>query len=150
MPTFLTPQGQLKIEEGLNHLKEKRPQIAERIAQAKELGDLSENTEYTSAKEDQAWIENEIKRLENLLKSAEVVANGCSEGVVRVGSKVKLKNSGGITEYVIAGKEESDPTNGKISYESPLGQALLGRKINEKVQIVTPKGETSFKIIAIK
>lgn len=151
MESFLTLEGRSKIKKDLQEFKEiKRPQIAERIREAKEMGDLSENTEYTTAKDEQAWVETEIKRLENLLRSARIIDNNEKGGSVGLGSTVKLKTGGEMKTYMIVGSEETDPLNGRISHQSPLGQALLDKRINEKVTIRTPKGETTFVIVGVK
>ncbi len=149
MPSFLTPGGRLKVEKQLKKLEEEmRPQIAERIRAAKEMGDLSENTEYTSAKDEQSLVEEKIARLRNLLRSAEIIDNHQKGGNVSIGSTVKLKTKHGIKKYTIVGKEETDPTNGFISHESPLGQALMDKCKGEEVTIRTPSGPEVIFIIA--
>lgn len=150
MTEFITFDGRKKIEKQLQELKEKRPQIAERIKFAKELGDLSENAEYTTAKEELAWTESKINRLETLLRTAETAKTPLNKDQVVIGSKVKIKTEQEIKIYTLVGSEESDPFQGLISYQSPLGQALINKKINEKVKIMTPKGSIDALIIAIE
>ncbi len=152
MSDFLTPEGRVKIEEDLFELKQKRPEIAKRIQNAKEMGDMSENAEYTIAKDEQAWVESEIVRLENLLKSAEVIDQSRVSSRVKIGSKVELSNLGIKTKikYIIVGSEEADPSEGRISYQSPLGRALINKKINDQVSVETPGGVTNFVIIRIE
>ncbi len=149
MTEFLTPDGQKKIKKKLQDLKDRRPQIADRIRSAKELGDLSENAEYTTAKEDLAWTESEIKRFETLLKTAEIVDRSTESDKIVIGSKVELKIGSEIKIYTLVGSGESDPAQGLISHQSPLGQALIGKKINEKVVIKTPKNSFNAEIINI-
>lgn len=149
--TYLTPEGLKKIKEKLKYLKEtKRWEIAGRLAKAKEFGDLSENAEYTTAKDDQALNEAEIARLENILKNAQVIEKSEDKNIVQVGSEVLININGEKRKYLIVGSsEEIDPLNGKISIESPLGQILIGKKIGEKGEIKTPTGFKEFKIIDI-
>jgi len=150
MVEFLTSDGRGKIEKQLQKFRDKKPQIAERIRLAKELGDLSENAEYVTAKEDMAWAESEIKRLEGLLKTAVTVERSLTSENVVVGSKIKLKIGQEIKSYTLVGSEESDPSQGLISYQSPLGQALMDKKVNDKVLITTPKTSFNAEIISIE
>ena len=150
MPEFLTLEGRSKIKTQLGELKEKRPKIAKRIRDAKEMGDLSENTEFTTAKDEQSWVESEINRLENLLKSAETIDNTKNSDKVRIGSSVQLKSKEGIKDYMIVGSEESDPSQGRISHESPLGKELINKKIGDNIEIQTPNGKIIFKIVSFK
>jgi len=152
MTFFLTPEGRKKIEQELEELRSvRRPQVADRIRAAKELGDLSENAEYTTAKEEQGWIENEIIRLENLLRNVEIIdSHQKNKEVVRIGSTVKLKIKDDFKTFMIVDSEESDPAQGRISYESPMGQALLNKRLNEKVEFQVPTGSTTFTIVEIK
>jgi len=149
MSILLTPQGKANIEQKLEELKQQRPLLAQRIAAAKELGDLSENAEYSAAKQEQGRTESEIRRLENLLKNARVV-DAKDKETVTLGCRVKLEGPQGKREYEITGQEESDPLQGKISYESPLGRALLNKKVGQEVRVVTPGGERLFRITAIE
>lgn len=148
--TFITKEGLKRLSEELNYLKTtKRKEIAERIREAKELGDLSENAEYTEAKEEQAFIEGKIIELEYIIKNSQVIESEKKTDRVTVGSKIKIKSNGQEFEYLIVGSNESDPSNGKISNESPLGKAFLNKKIGEVVIVAVPQGKVEFKIISI-
>ncbi|MDA2936385.1 transcription elongation factor GreA [Patescibacteria group bacterium AH-259-L05] len=149
MPEFLTLEGQTKIEKQLSELEQRRPKIAKRIRDAKELGDLAENTEYSAAKEEQGWVEAEITRLQNLLRSAQIIEKSEASDIVVVGSSVTIKISTQKHIYTVVGVEETDPTNGRISNESPLGQALLDKKKGDTGRIKTPNGSARFTIVDI-
>lgn len=150
MQKYFTPQGLEKLKSELEKLKANRKILAKKISEAKELGDLSENAEYHAAKEEQGMNESRIIEIKNILKQAVVVEKNKKLDQVQVGSKVTVKNSQGVeTEYEIVGSNEVDPANGKISNESPLGQAMLGKKIGEVVTITTPRGEQSYTISKI-
>lgn len=151
--TYITKDGLVKMKDKLDYLiKVERKNIAERIQDAKELGDLSENAEYSAAKEEQAFLEMKIIELENAIKNAVIITeNNRSNGIVDVGSVVCFKDkSGKKKEYQIVGSHEADPSAGKISNESPIGRAFLGKKAGETVIFQAPKGEVSFKILEIK
>lgn len=150
MPEFLTPAGRSKIEKDLDVLKDKRPQIAKRIRNAKEMGDLSENTEYTAAKDDQSWVESQIINLENLLKSAETIDKKKNSDKVIIGSKVTVKIGMETKIFTIVGSIETDPNNGLISHQSPLGEALLDRSVNEQAKVQMPNGLLKLKVINIE
>lgn len=148
--TYVTQEGLNKLKQELTELKQiKRREVALRIETAKDFGDLSENAEYTSAKEEQAFIEGRIAELEQVLKNAIIIQETQSNGIVKVGSKIKIKDDGTVKEYKIVGSEEADPTQGLISNESPIGRAFLGRKLGEIVKIQVPKGAIRWKIIEI-
>jgi len=151
MKVFLTPEGLKKIKEELGWRKnQKRREIAARLAVAKEQGDLSENAEYTAAKEEQMFNEGRIQELETLLRSAEVIDSHPSDGTVAVGSKVTVLINNQKQIFRIVGSFEADPVKGWISNDSPIGQALLGRKNGEVVEINTPRGGVKYKIIKIE
>lgn len=149
--TFLTPEGLKKIKEELDNLKNvKRRAIAERIKEAKELGDLSENAEYSEAKNDQSFMEGRILEIESVLRRATIIKQKVkSKDTVEVGSKIKIEDSGESKEYYIVGSNEADPIVGRISNESPLGQAFLGKKKGDIIEIKVPEGSKKFKIITI-
>ncbi|MBI2636969.1 MAG: transcription elongation factor GreA [Parcubacteria group bacterium] len=149
--TFLTDEGYQKLKEELEHLKKaRRPEIAERIKQAKDYGDLSENAEYADAREEQSFVEGRILELENALKNSTVVAHGDSDpDVVNIGDTVTVEREGSKTAYTIVGSKEADPSSGKISNESPIGRALLNRRKGEEVRVSTPKGASAWKIVGI-
>lgn len=147
---FLTAEGAAELREELDDLiNVKRPQLAERLRDAISQGDLSENADYSDAKEQQAFLEGRIQYLENLLRSA-VIINGNDAGApleVQVGTEVTIQAEGEPEEtYRIVGAAEADPRNGKISNESPIGAALLGHRKGDLVRVQTPGGEWTVKI----
>ncbi len=147
---YVSKEGLEKFKKELDDLVNiKRKEIIERIERAKELGDLSENAEYAAAKDEQAFTEGRIIELQDMIVRAEVINGGGKGSNVSVGSKVKVKSDGVETEYEIVGVAEADPMNGKISNESPLGRAFLGRKVGDKVQIQVPKGMVTYTILEI-
>lgn len=151
--TLLTEEGLKKLEEELNHFKSvRRIEVAARIKTAIEYGDISENSEYDDAKNEQAFIEGHIIELENKINTAKIIDKGTAKNTVNVGSTVKLKDieSGEEVEYTIVGSSEADPFNDRISNESPVGSAILGKKKNAKVEVTTPGGVVSYKILSIK
>jgi len=149
--TFITEEGLEKLREELQQLKTvKRREIAQRIQEAKELGDLSENAEYVEAKNEQAFVEGRVAELETVIKNAVIIQEEKNSESVRVGSTVKVKVDGTSAQYEIVGSNEADPTNGRISNESPLGRALVGKKIGETVDVETPRGKRQFVIAGIK
>ncbi len=150
---ILTQEGLDKLKEELDYLSnDKRREVAERIKQAREFGDISENAEYDAAKNEQAMLEARIAQLEEKLRSAQVIdSSDLGTDVVRVGSVVNVKDevSGKSEKYTIVGSAEADPSERKISNESPIGKALLGRRRGEEVAVATPKGERKLKITKI-
>ncbi|MFO8070173.1 MAG: transcription elongation factor GreA [Alkalibacterium sp.] len=149
----MTAQGKEKLEKELNELKSvKRKEVVERIKIARGFGDLSENSEYESAKDEQAFIEGRISTVENMLQNAEIIdSSNSKEGEVTLGRSVTFKElpDGIEEEYTIVGKAEADPFSGKISNESPIAQALLGKSIGDKVQIETPGGRMSVEVTKV-
>jgi len=150
---IVTPEGYKKLRDELEHLKSvQRKEVANRIREAKQFGELMDNSEYEEAKSEQAYVEGRILELQRLLQNATVVAR--SEGPpdqVRLGSRVKLKDkSGKKMEYTIVGPIEADPANHRISYQSPVGQALLGHGKNQKVTVAAPSGIVSYTIVDVK
>ena len=144
----LTVDGKKELEIELETLKSQRVEIAERIANARDYGDLRENTEYDSAREEQARQETRIAEIEEILLNAQLITNTKSTKI-HVGSKVELKLAGKVVKYIIVGPVEADPLEGKISDESPIGAALIGKKVGESVVITTPKGEVTYEIVGI-
>lgn len=146
----MTLEGKEKLENELNELKTvKRKEVVERIKIARGFGDLSENSEYESAKDEQAFIEGRISTIENMLQNAQIIdSSNSKEGEVTLGRSVIFKElpDGIEEEYTIVGKAEADPFSGKISNESPIAQALLGKTIGDKVQINTPGGTMEVEI----
>lgn len=151
--TYLTKDGVKKLEDKLEHLKTtRRQEVAERIKEAIALGDLSENSEYDDAKNEQAFVEGEIASIESTLRHAEVISDEAQPGdAVTVGSVVKLKNvtTGADVTYTIVGSDEADPFKGRISNESPMGSALMSRKVGEQVEVDTPGGKRQLKVISV-
>lgn len=149
--TYLSPEGIEALKKELQELKtKKRQEIARRLQEAKDLGDLSENAEYFEAKEAQSLNENHIAELEELLKNTVIIETSSAEDMVRVGSTIEVKSNNGAEIFKIVGSAEAKPQEGKISNESPLGRAFLGRKIGDEVEIKTPGGVTKYKIIKIE
>ncbi len=148
---YLSKEKYEELAAELEGLKiNRRKEVAERLEAAKALGDLSENAEYHAARDEQAEIEDRISQLENILKSTEIIS-GHHSNKVELGSTVVVKQSGGGTEqaYMLVGSEEADVVAGKISYQSPLGAALLGKKRGDQVMVTTPKGPIAYDIIKI-
>lgn len=149
--TFITADGLQKLQDELHQLKTlKRREIAQRIQEAKELGDLSENAEYVEAKNEQSFVEGRIAELETVVKNAVIIEDAKNAEQVRVGSVVTASSDGTKVTYAIVGSNESDPSNGRISNESPLGQALIGKRVGDSFEIDTPRGKRLFSIGAIK
>ena len=152
-PVMLTADGLKKLEEELDLLKgEKRKEIAEKIKVARSYGDLSENSEYDDAKNEQAMLEARIVTIEATLKNAVVIdEEGISNEHIHVGSKVNIENvaTGSQVTYKIVGSNEANPSEGKISDESPVGMALLGHSIGDVVEIEVPAGVIGFKVLDI-
>lgn len=144
---ILTKEGKEELEKRLNYLKvEKRAEITERIKTAREFGDLSENAEYDAAKNEQAMIEGEILEIEDKLKRAVIIKDTAKKGTVSLGSKVEIldEDLGEVLTYEIVGTTEADVELGRISNESPIGNALLGRKAGDSIKVKVPQGITSI------
>lgn len=147
---YLSKQRYKELEEELKELKTKgRKKVADRLKKAKALGDLSENSEYQEARNERDQLEQKINKLQNILRNAEIIKKSQNSDKVRVGSEVKIKRGKTKTEYTIVGSQESDPAEGLISNESPIGKALLGARVGEKVKVKTPKGNKNYEIIKI-
>jgi transcription elongation factor GreA len=150
--TYITREGFERLTHELNELKTaKRKEIAGRIQEAKELGDLSENAEYAEAKNEQAFVEGRILELSAMLKEAVIIDNTHNHpGEVQVGSTVTVKGPKGTQSLTIVGSNEADPTAGRISNESPLGAALLARRAGDRVTLQVPAGTSEYAILAIR
>lgn len=150
---LLTDEGLKKLEAELDELKTvKRKEIAEKIKVALSFGDLSENSEYDEAKNEQAIVEARIASIENTLKNVKVInEDELSTEIIHVGSKVKVRDVGfdDVCDYKIVGSSEADPVNGRISDESPVGKALVGHRVGDVVEVETPAGVTSFEVLEI-
>lgn len=151
---YMTKEGKEKLEQELEHLKtEKRKEVVERIKVARSFGDLSENSEYDAAKDEQAFVEARITTVENMVRNAEIIEEDQSaSNVVTIGKRVKFVEipEGDEEEYIIVGSAEADPFEGKISNDSPMARSLLGRKIGEKVNVQTPGGEIRVEILEVR
>lgn len=148
---IISQEGYDKLQAELTLLTTvRRKEIAERIERAKELGDLSENAEYSEAKDAQAMNEGRILELTNTLKNVTIVQRNTASSEVAMGSRVTVKVNGKEKEYLIVSFNEADPINGKISNESPLGVAFLNHQKGDEVIVETPKGKVSYKIIKVE
>ncbi len=149
---LLTPEGRAKLQAELDHLRSvRRPEIANQLRQAVDEGDLTENVGYEDAKHEQAFVEGRILTLETLLKRAVVVEDGPASGAVAFGCRVTIMERGGAREsFQIVGSVEADPGQGRISNESPLGKALLNRRVGEEVAVEAPDGVLYFQILDIR
>lgn len=147
---LLTPQGLTKLNEELKYLiNEKRKEVIERIKEAAAHGDLSENADYAQAREEQSFIEGRIQEIEDIIKNAEIIAAASGHSLVTIGSTIVVKVKDQEKKYTIVGSNEANPAEGKISNESLVGKALLGRKVGDKVTIPAPAGEMEYEIISI-
>lgn len=151
MSEYVSEEGLEKLKQELHDLKtKKRQEIAARLEHAKTLGDLSENAEYQEAKEEQSLVEGQIAELEEMVRNAVVIAKAHGTDKVEIGSTIKTVSEKGESVYTIVGSEEANPAEGKISNESPLGKAFLGRRAGEEVEVKTPAGSTKYRILEIK
>ena len=144
----LTEDGKKELEKELGELKSRRGAIAEKIAEARDYGDLSENAEYDAAREEQGLVETRVAEIEDILLNAEII-KAKKSSVVSLGSTVEVKNGKKTFTYSIVGPVEADPMSGKISNESPMGQDLMGKKVGEKAVVKTQKGDTTYEIVSI-
>lgn len=148
---YLTPQGADKLRKELEELKgPRRDELAARLRYAVSHGDLSENADYISAKEDQAFLEGRIRELELILKEATIVDREASTGKVEIGSTVVVQNEVEAEEtFHIVGEKEADPRSGRISHKSPIGMALMGKAVGEIATAETPGGSLKFKLLRL-
>ncbi|OGY48152.1 MAG: transcription elongation factor GreA [Candidatus Buchananbacteria bacterium RIFCSPHIGHO2_01_FULL_47_11b] len=148
---YLTNEGLTKLKKELEFLKnEKMPEIVERIARAKELGDLSENAEYQDAKDEQGFSAGRIVELESLIRNAVIIEESGNKDFVTIGSTIEVRCGSDEFTYTITGSNEANPAAGLISNESPLGRAFLGRKVGEKVKVMIPRGDMDCEILNIQ
>lgn len=151
MSEYISEEGLEKLKQELQELKTvTRREIAERLESAKALGDLAENAEYSEAKEAQSLNEARIGEFEEMLRNIVVIQKPTSVGVVQIGSIVTVSRDGGEERYMIVGTEEANPAGGRISNESPLGKAFLGKKVGETVTVKTPAGEVVYAVVRIE
>lgn len=147
---YVTQEGLKSLQEEYDNLSSvRRKEVAEKLRKARELGDVTENAAYDAAKDEQAFIEGRIAELESILKRVEVVKNS-GAGKIAIGSTVQVHLDGDEQEFKIVGAHEADPTAGKISHESPLGQSLLGKKVGDKIEVEAPVGKLTYCILKIK
>ncbi len=152
-PVFLTAEGKARLEAELEHLQTvRRREVANRIKMAKEGGDVTDNADYDDAKMEQAFVEGRILTLESMLKNAQIIAtgNGGPSDGVRLGSRVTVKDGDGLVEtFLIVGSAEARPAEGRISNESPLGRALLGKHPGDEITVAAPAGTLAYVIVDI-
>lgn len=144
----ITTEGKKELEAELERLKSRRGEIADKIAEARDYGDLSENAEYDAAREDQGLVESRIAEIEDILMNAELITSS-RKSTVGIGSKVELKNGSKTVNYHVVGPVEANPIEGKISNESPIGVALMGKKEGEIATVSTPKGDISYTVVKV-
>lgn len=151
---YMTAEGKKKLEDELETLKtEKRKEVVERIKVARDFGDLSENSEYDAAKDEQAFVESRISQLEQMIRNAEIIEEDTGDpDTVSIGKSVTFKElpDGDDEMYTIVGSVESDPFNGKISNDSPMAQSLIGHAVGEEVTVTTPGGNINVKITNVQ
>ncbi|MFC7393243.1 transcription elongation factor GreA [Scopulibacillus cellulosilyticus] len=151
---YMTAEGKQKLEEELEYLKtEKRKEVVERIKIARSFGDLSENSEYDAAKDEQAFVESRIQQLEQMIRDSVIIeADGTNTDTVNIGKSVTFQElpDGEEETYTIVGSAESDPFEGKISNDSPMAKSLIGRSVGEQVTVPTPGGDLLVKILEVK
>jgi transcription elongation factor GreA len=150
---YVTKQGLEELKKELQDLeKVKRPQVLERVSQARAMGDLSENSEYTAAREELSLIDSRSEELQEMLKHAEIIdeeKNGKQSSGVQLGSRVTVKINGKKEIFELVGEWEADPAEKKISHESPLGKALIGKALNDKIEVEAPAGKILYHIVEI-
>ncbi|MDN5275982.1 MAG: greA [Candidatus Saccharibacteria bacterium] len=144
----ITEDGKNELEKELIALKSRRGSIADKIANARDFGDLSENAEYDAAREEQGLVETRIAEIQEILQNADIIKASRKKSV-DLGSKVEISTADKTFTYIIVGPVEADPLSGKISNESPIGVALFGKKVGDSATITTPKGEITYTIANI-
>lgn len=144
----ITEEGKKELELELDELKGQRGDIADKIAAARDFGDLTENAEYDAAREEQGLVETRIAEIEDILLNASIIT-ASSSSKVSLGSKIELKTDEKTVTYTVVGPVEADPLEGKISNESPIGSQLMGKRVGDQVSIKTPKGVTVYEVISI-
>ncbi len=144
----ITAEGKKELEAELVTLKARRGEIAEKIAEARDYGDLSENAEYDAAREEQGLVESRVAEIEDIILNAELI-KPTKKSTIGIGSKVELKNSAKTVNYHVVGSVEANPLEGKVSNESPIGVALTGKKVGDTAVVSTPKGDITYSIVAI-
>jgi transcription elongation factor GreA len=149
---YLTKEGLAELKKEYDELiNKKRPEVLARVSQARNMGDLAENAEYTASREELTFIDGRIDELEIILKQAVIIRENVKtiNSTIKLGSTVTLHSNGKKEIFTVVGEWEADPTNKKISHESPLGKVLLGKKVGEKVQVEAPAGKITYSIISV-
>jgi len=151
-PAYLTAEGLAQIKAELEQLTgQRRVELAARLRAAIQMGDLSENADYHQAKEDQGFLEGRIQELEYLIRNAVIIKNNVNRDTVGIGSHITIQEGNDPAEtYHMVGPKEADPRNGRISHESPIGRALVDRRVGDEVEVETPAGKIKFKILKIE
>jgi transcription elongation factor GreA len=150
VPTYISTTGEERLEAELAELRDvQRPAVVARIKAARELGDLRENADYDAARREQSFIEGRVQAIEAILRTAHVVDEATTHEVI-IGSVVTLERGGETVEYTIVGSSEANPTLGRVSYLSPLGKALLGRRAGDDVIVQAPSGERHYRIADVR
>lgn len=151
-PYYLTPEGEAKLRAELEELKgPRREELSQRLRSAIQMGDLSENADYHKAKEDQGFLEGRIKELENILRNAVTIEKAAGQDSVFIGAHVTIQEGSEEPEtYHLVGPTEADPRKGRISHESPIGRALMEKKVGDIAEAETPGGKLKFKILKIE
>lgn len=144
----ITAEGKKELELELAELKSRRGAVADKISEARDFGDLSENAEYDAAREEQGLLETRIAEIEEIVNNAEII-KASKKSTVGLGSRVELKTGAKKVQYTVVGPVEANPLEGKVSNESPIGMALYGKKEGDKVTISTPKGDISYIVVAV-
>ncbi len=147
---YLSSQKLRQLKKELEQLKEKRKEISKKVQEAQDKGDISESAEYTEAKESQAFNEGRIQEIERIINEAVIISKKIKCDSVNIGCQVIVKNNQVKRKFTIVVSEEADPAQGKISNESPLGRAFLGKKEDDEIKVQTPKGDVHYKILQIK
>lgn len=150
--TYISPEGLEQLKKELEEFKKRRQEIAKRLEEAKDLGDLTENTEYMEARNAQSLNEGRIVELTEIIKNAIIINHQRKDwkDLIQIGSRIKVSSNREIYYFTIVGSEEAEPEQGKISNESPLGRAFLNHRKGEEVEVETPKGKVKYKILAIE
>ena len=149
---YLTKEGLVELKKEYDELvNKKRPDVLARVTQARNMGDLSENAEYVAAREELTFIDGRIDELEVILKQAVIIREGAktSNHAVKLGSTVTLNVNGKKEVFTVVGEWEADPTNKKISHQSPLGKVLIGKRVGDKVQVEAPAGKLTYSVVSI-
>jgi transcription elongation factor GreA len=153
MPNYVTKEGLARLKQELQDLKKRRRELSEKLQRAISAGDLSENADYQEAKEEQAFLEGRISELEQAIATSVLIEERHGGATVRIGSTVIAERVGGAKRehvFMIVGSEEADPASGKISYLSPLGAALIGHRVGDEVEFLTPQGPARWRIRAVR